>query len=117
MLGEDRLLVLERASASTKFYTVELTPEWVVPSEYADPGTRPTLEQMDDEALSSAGISPLAKTLVLDTELTPEICGDLEGAILLSPREMLLVNDNDFGVEGVETEFWLVTFDEPLTRS
>ncbi|MGZ8998343.1 MAG: esterase-like activity of phytase family protein, partial [Allosphingosinicella sp.] len=114
MLGEDRLLLLERASASTKFYDVQLLPRFIVPSKNSDPETRPTLEQMDDEALESAGITALAKTLVLDTDQAPEICGDLEGAILLTPREMLLVNDNDFGVEGVETEFWLVTFDEPI---
>jgi len=117
MLGEDRLLLLERASASTKFHAVELLPERAVPRKYADPETRPTLEQMDEEALKSAGIVALTKTLVLDTDLAPEICGDLEGAILLSPREMLLVNDNDFGVEGVETQFWLVTFDAPPTSS
>jgi hypothetical protein len=28
--------------------------------------------------------------------------------ILLSPKELLLANDNDFGVEGAETQFWLV---------
>jgi hypothetical protein len=58
--------------------------------------------------------SPLAKTLVLDSDEAPEICGDLEGAVLLSPRELLLVNDNDFGVEGVGTEFWRVTFDRDV---
>ena len=28
--------------------------------------------------------------------------------------EMLLVNDNDFGVDGVSTEFWRVTFEEDV---
>lgn len=114
MLGDDRLLLLERASASTKFYAVELLPQFIVPPHYANPETRPTLEQMNDEELVSAGIAALPKILVLDTDLAPEICGDLEGAILLSPRNMLLVNDSDFGVEGVETQFWLVTFEEPI---
>jgi hypothetical protein len=93
---------------------VDLLPENIVPAEYRDPETRPTLEQMDDGAFESAGILAVAKTLLLDTDLAPEICGDLEGALLFSPRELLLVNDNDFGVEGVETQFWLVTFDEPI---
>jgi hypothetical protein len=114
MLGADRLLVLERASASTKFYAVELLPHYLVPPEYSDPATRPTLEQLDDEGLKAAEIPVVAKTLVLDTDLAPEICGDLEGAIFLSPRQLLLVNDNDFGVDGVETQFWLVTFDQPI---
>ena len=32
----------------------------------------------------------------------------------LSPHDLLLVNDNDFGTEGAETEFWLVTFEEAV---
>jgi hypothetical protein len=35
--------------------------------------------------------------------------------ILRSPRTLLLVNDNDFGVEGVETQFWRVMLDAYLT--
>ncbi len=114
MLGPNRLLLLERVSASTKFYAVELLPGFAVPPEYADAATRPTIEQMDEAALADAGIVPLPKELILDTDLIPEICGDLEGAVLLSPRELLLVNDNDFGVEGVETMFWRVRFDRDI---
>jgi hypothetical protein len=33
---------------------------------------------------------------------------------ILSERELLLVSDNDFGVEGAETSFWRVEFDEPM---
>jgi hypothetical protein len=33
---------------------------------------------------------------------------------ILSPTELLLVTDNDFGVEGAETSFWRVTFEESL---
>jgi hypothetical protein len=33
---------------------------------------------------------------------------------LLSPSELILVNDNDFGVEGAETSFWRVSFDQPI---
>ena len=39
---------------------------------------------------------------------------DLEGMAILSPTELLLVNDNDFGVEGAETEFWKVIFADPV---
>ena len=110
----DRLLMLERGSASTKFFRVDLSPASALPPAFRDPATRPTLEQMDDAALAAAGIVPLAKTLILDTDDTPELPADLEGAVMLSPTELLLVNDNDFGVEGVETQFWRVTFDAPL---
>ena len=69
---------------------------------------------MGEDALRGAGIVPLAKTLLLDTDEAEEICGDLEGANPIGPGEMLLVNDNDFGVEGVETQFLRVSFDRPI---
>ena len=34
--------------------------------------------------------------------------------IALSDRELLLVNDNDFGIEGVETRFFRVRFDRAV---
>jgi len=80
----ERLLVLERISQSTKVYRVDL----------------------DDRRLR--------KTLVLDTDDEPDIVGDLEGLALIDPHTMILVNDNDFGVEGVETAFFRITFAEPL---
>jgi hypothetical protein len=33
---------------------------------------------------------------------------------VLSPTELLLVNDNDFGVEDAETQFWKIVFSEPV---
>jgi hypothetical protein len=56
----------------------------------------------------------LAKDLLLSTDDFPEVAADLEGMVILSPTELLLVNDNDFGVEGAKTSFWRVTFHEPI---
>jgi hypothetical protein len=107
-LGNGKFLVLERVSQSTKFFRVALDDGGAT---VPDDG-EPTLEQRsgNGEALPS-----LTKTLVLDTDDHPEIGADLEGATLMSPAELLLVNDNDFGVEGARTRFWRVTFDQPLT--
>ena len=57
---------------------------------------------------------PLAKQLLLSSDDFPEIGPDMEGLAMLSPRELLLVSDNDFGVEGAQTEFWRISFDEPI---
>jgi hypothetical protein len=91
-----------------------LSSEHEVPARYSDLATWPTIEQMNEDALRAAGIVPLAKTLLLDTDEAEEICGDLEGAIPIGPGEILMVNDNDFGVEGVETQFWRVKLDRPI---
>lgn len=84
-LGPDRLLVLERMTRSARLYRVDLSA----------PG-------------------PLAKDLVFSTDARDDVAADLEGVALLSDRELLLVTDNDFGVEGAETRFYRLTFATPL---
>lgn len=49
------------------------------------------------------------KTLLFSSDDHAEVGPDMEGMALLSPTEILLVSDNDFGVEGADTEFWRVT--------
>ena len=56
----------------------------------------------------------LAKTLVLSTDDAPQLDRDLEGMAVLSPHELLLVNDNDFSVEGARTRFWRIRLKKPL---
>jgi hypothetical protein len=56
----------------------------------------------------------LAKQLLFSSDEAPEVAADLEGMAILSPSELLLVNDNDFGVEGAETSFWRIRFDRPV---
>ncbi len=112
-IGPDRLLVLERISRTAKIYRVDLAG-FATPPEHLDIGTRPTLEEMESDDLGPAGVRPLVKTLIFSTDEAKDIVPDLEGMAVLSDRELILVNDNDFGVEGVETAFYRVTFDEPL---
>jgi hypothetical protein len=108
-LADGSLLVLERVSATTKTYRVALTAP--LPPEHLDIATRPTLEELSADGLD---LPVLAKTLILDTGDVPEIGADLEGMVVLSPHDLLLVNDNDFGCEGVSTHFWRVHFDHAI---
>jgi hypothetical protein len=110
-VGADSLLVLERGSETTKIYRVAPGEGDALPPEHVDVASRPTVEEL------SAGeiwLPVLAKQLLFDTDEAPEVGADLEGMAILSPCELLLVNDNDFGVEGAETGFWRVRFDQPL---
>ncbi len=84
-VGADRLLVLERISHTSKIYAVDLT-----------------------------GGGLLAKHLIFTSDDAPNIAPDLEGMIALSDRELPLVNDNDFRIEGVETRFFRVRFDQAV---
>jgi hypothetical protein len=110
--GPDALLVLERGSKTTKISRVALAERFALDPSHLDPATRPTLEQLS--AGGDPGLPVLAKSLLLSTDDAPEIGADLEGMAILSERELLLVNDNDFGVEGAQTGFWRVRFDEPV---
>lgn len=112
-LIEGRMMfVLERVSLTTKIYRVTLDRAALAHCSLVDPATRPTLEQMSNRELRDADIPVLDKELVFSTDDHPEICGDLEGMILLDAKTLLLSNDSDFGIEGVQTQFWLV----PLER-
>ena len=107
---DDRLLVLERGSETTKIYRIRLDPKAATDASHLELATRRTLEEM-----SAAGerLPELAKELLFSTDDCAQVAADLEGMVILSPHELLLVSDNDFGVEGAETSFWRVTFDEP----
>ena len=108
MIGPDRLLVLERVSATTKLYTVRLDPTLSLGPEHLMIATRPTIEQLSACGELANRVRVLEKSLVLSTDDLPELDADMEGMILLSPRSLLLVNDNDFGVEGARTRFWRI---------
>ncbi|HYW16588.1 MAG TPA: esterase-like activity of phytase family protein [Allosphingosinicella sp.] len=110
-VGDDSLLVLERGSETTKIYRVAPGESDALPPEHLEVANRPTVEEL------SAGeiwLPVLAKSLLFSSDDAPEVGADLEGMAILSPTELLLVNDNDFGVEGAETGFWRVRFDQPL---
>jgi hypothetical protein len=111
-IGEDQLLVLERGSETTKIYRVRLTAECRLPPEHDRPDTRPTLEELS--ASGRFDLPVLGKELLFDSDRHPEVSADLEGMTLLDERTLLLVNDNDFGIEGAETAFWRVRFAEPI---
>ena len=57
----------------------------------------------------------ITKTLLFTSDDHPEMGPDMEGMALLAPDTLVLVTDNDFGVEGATTEFWRITLDAPVS--
>lgn len=108
-----RLICLERGSETTKLYAVSLDGSAALPPEHLDPDTRPTIEELSATGRLD-GLPVLAKTCLLDTDDHLEVGADLEGMALLAPDELLVVSDNDFGVEGAKTGFWRIKFASPL---
>jgi hypothetical protein len=109
-LGDEALLVLERGSHTTKIYRADIGR--ALAGEHLDARTRPTVEE-----LSAGDDFPhpaLDKLLLFSSDEAEEVGRDLEGMARLSPTELLLVSDNDFGVEGARTGFWKLSFEEPV---
>lgn len=111
-LPGDRLLVLERGSATTKIYLCS-TGRATLADADLDLDTRPTLEERSAEP-GPPNFPVMNKTLVFSSDDHPEVSADIEGMILLSPSQLLLVNDSDFGVEGVRTAFWHISLPSSL---
>lgn len=111
-LADGSLLVLERVTLSTHIYRIWPDAAHALPPGHLDPAHRPTLEQIGQAAARAAGIRLLDKTLVLSTDVQSEICGDLEGMLVLDDGSLLLANDNDYGIEGAVTQFWRVCLPE-----
>jgi hypothetical protein len=105
-------LLLERVSHTTKLYRAELDPEAALPPEELDVDLRPTIEERS--AAGTLDLPVLEKRLLLSSDNLPELCKDMEGMVLLDERTLLLVNDNDFGIEDDETQFWRIELPEPI---
>ncbi|GAA5214450.1 choice-of-anchor I family protein [Corallincola platygyrae] len=103
-VGADQLVVLERISKVTHLYRVDLAGATnLLGSDWDAEATSPSLEQIVD--LEGEGIVPLAKTQAftnLGSEL--ELPKKEEGLALLDDTYAMLVNDNDFGIEGNSTD-------------
>ena len=112
-IGERALLLLERSSETCKIYRVELSDELRTPASHLDIDTRPTIEELSGSG--DLDLPVLDKHLLFTSDEHREVAADIEGMTLLSDGSLLLVSDNDFGVEEKETCFYRLVFGAPLT--
>lgn len=102
------LIQLERVSYTTKLYHADLAAATnILGSKWDDRATQPSLAQQTD--LAAAGIAPVKKTLVFDTDTDyPTAQAKIEGIAFLNAEFMMMVNDNDFGIGGDPTQIDLL---------
>jgi hypothetical protein len=93
--GPDQLLVDERTDDVTRLYLVRLSGATnILGGELDDPAHTPSLEAADP-----AGVTPLAKALLLDvTASVPNAPKKIEGVAVRDPSTIAVANDNDFGL-------------------
>ena len=105
-IGTDRLVILERTEQTTKLHEVELNGATnILGTPWDDVATKPSLEQTD---VAAAKIAPVKKVLRFDTADHDVIVGKTEGMTLLGDGALLLMNDDDFGINGARTQIVVV---------
>ncbi len=108
-VGQDRLMILEQIEKSSRMYLATLDESARVPPDLDAAEARPPLETLDEVELAARGIKPLAKALVFESEKIPGLSGRIEGFALFSPTELIAINDNDFGTDGVRTQMFRIS--------
>jgi len=104
-LAEDKLLVLERISASTKLFVIDLSnADSILNTVWDDIKKKETFEQ-----LTHTDFKPVSKKLVFDTDNEENLPNKIEGIALMKNGKAVLVNDNDFGIAGDKTTFTTVS--------
>ena len=71
--------------------------------------TSPSLEQIAAADLVGKGITPVTKKLWLDSSTYPELPEKVEGVAIVDGKELVLINDDDFGIEGAKTRIVRLT--------
>ncbi len=114
-LAADDLVVLERINKTTKLQRVSLAGATnILGSTWDDPATSPSLEQLKADDLAGKAITPVEKTLWLDSANVKELPAKVEGVTLVDGATLLLINDDDFGVDGATTK--IVRMPVPATN-
>ncbi len=102
-LSTDLLVILERISKHTKLYIVDLsTGKNILDSEWDKNTTNPSFE------LSDVSSFAVYKEPLFDSQtMLPNLSSKVEGIALLD-NYIVLINDNDFGINGAKTEVTLI---------
>ncbi|MGD9924624.1 MAG: esterase-like activity of phytase family protein [Pseudorhodoplanes sp.] len=106
VIETNHLVVLERTEATTKLYEIDLGKATNIHGTPWDRiSTSPSLEQVN---LAEAMIVPVSKALRFDGADFPKIARKTEGVAALPDGTLVLINDDDFGIEGARTQIIVV---------
>jgi alkaline phosphatase len=115
-VAPDQLLVVENGKGRSKLLLVDLRRATNVLERKEEPGL--TFESTAPD-LAVLGVQPASAHVVFSTKDAPEIASDkIEGIAVLSPTEVALAFDNDFGMGekaiGQASKVWIVRLTAPL---
>jgi hypothetical protein len=99
----ERFIIDERTDPVAKLYVVDLgSATDILGTPWDDAATSPSLEQTTDYA--AAGITPLAKTLLVDLNTIGEFPVKIEGVAVINDTTIAVANDNDFDVNEFDAD-------------
>ena len=109
-VGVDKLIVLERIAKTTKLHAIDLAAATnILGTDWDKVATSPSLEQLAVGDLAGKGITPVTKKLWLDSADHPDLPEKVEGVAILDGNQLVLINDDDFGIEGAKTRIVRLT--------
>jgi Esterase-like activity of phytase len=113
-VGVDRLIVLERIAKTTKLQAIDLNGATnILGTDWDKAETSPSLEQLTAADLMSKGVTPVSKKLWLDSSDHPDLPSKIEGVAIVDGGRLVLINDDDFGIEGAKTKIIRLTMPSP----
>jgi hypothetical protein len=113
-VGTDRLIVLERIAKTTKLHAIDLSAATnILGTGWDKAETAPSLEQLSGADLAANGITPVSKKLWLDSSDHAELPEKIEGVAIIGGKQLVLINDDDFGIEGAKTRIVRITMPRP----
>ncbi len=108
-VGDDELVVLERLSKTTRLYRVSLKGATnLLGSAWDKTETTPSLEQHTPGQLAEKGIAALRKSLFFDSFKFPGMPSEVEAMTFMDDGSVVLINDNDYGLEGLKTSLMVL---------
>lgn len=114
-LDNGDLLVAEHTRSILKLYRVDMSSATNILGMPFDNKTTTSLEETKD--LAELNIVPVSKQLIyhslMDNSGHP-VSGKIEGIAVLDNTHIALINDNDFGTEGVDTRIQVITLQTAL---
>ena len=121
-VSSDDLIVLERISKTTKLYRINLASgDNILNASISNNGIVAKENQHEKSLedvfnLDAVNASPVHKSLVFNSMIeAPELPKKIEGIAWLNSKHVLLINDNDFGIDGGATEIHILNIGEQLT--
>jgi hypothetical protein len=109
-VGHDQLVVLERIAKTTKLQAIDLsTGTNILGTDWDKVETAPSLEQLTAADLTAKGVTPVTKKLWLDSSTFAELPEKVEGVSIVDGKNLVLINDDDFGIEGAKTRIVRLT--------